>query len=321
VTRVHPIHLRVPAKINLILRVGERRPDGFHALYSLMQKVGLYDELTLAPAARLELRVSGLAVPAGADNLVLRAARRLAESAGAGRPLGARIELQKRIPVAAGLGGGSGDAAATLVGLNRLWRLGLARRQLAELGRALGSDLPFFFGRAAAWVEGAGERVRPVRLGGPAWAVLVNPGVAVSTAWAYAALDDWRRGGLGRARALGIPRAPRRALSFPRKRLTSGLNPNRISAVATTPVPLANLLAHLSNDLEPITTAAHPVIAEMKRRLAGLGAAKALMSGSGPTVFGVFFDPRAAAAAAHRLGRERPKWGIWVAPLLRRSPF
>jgi 4-diphosphocytidyl-2-C-methyl-D-erythritol kinase len=106
-----------------------------------------------------------------------------------------------------------------------------------------------------------------------------------------------------------------------RKRLTSRLNPIRISAVATTPVPLANLLAHLHNDLEAITAATHPVIGEMKRRLTALGAKKTLMSGSGPTVFGLFFDSAAAAAAAQRLGRERPKWGVWVAPLLRRSPF
>lgn len=258
-----------PAKINLYLKVLGRRPDGYHDLESVMQKLVLADQLSLRRQnGTISLTCSDPALPAGEDNLVWRAARLFLDHTGT--PGGVRIHLEKRIPVAAGLGGGSSDAAAVLVGLNRLFAAGLSEEQLAGLGLKLGADVPFFVRpAAAALARGIGERLSPVAGLTSGHLLLVNPGFAVSTRWVYENLA-----------------------------LTSGGNPY-ILAPESGPLTNGNsgpaaLDFHVApsscfvNDLEAVTINRHPVIGEIKQALLDFGARIALMSGSGPTVFAYF---------------------------------
>ena len=169
-----------PAKLNLFLHVTGRRADGYHELQTLFQLIDLADEITLTVRADGQIeRSSGAAgVPAESD-LVVRAARSL--QAASGTRLGATIGVHKRIPLGGGLGGGSSDAATTLLALNQLWACGLSLVQLAALGLPLGADVPVFVQGSSAWAEGVGERLEPVELP-PAWYLLIHPGVHVSTA-------------------------------------------------------------------------------------------------------------------------------------------
>ncbi len=174
-----------PAKINRFLHVTGRRADGYHTLQTLFQFISLADDIHITPTAdaRIE-RVAGAAAIAPEADLVVRAARAL--QAGTGSRSGARIAVSKRIPVGGGLGGGSSDAATTLVALNALWRTGLDTAALARIGLELGADVPVFIGGQAAWAEGIGELLTPVTPDTP-WFVLVDPGVAVATATVFAA--------------------------------------------------------------------------------------------------------------------------------------
>ncbi len=177
-----------PAKVNLYLHVTGRRADGYHELDSLIAFAGVGDTVTVWPADDLSLAVDGPfadRLPPAPDNLVLRAARRLARAAGV--EAAAAITLTKRLPVASGLGGGSADAAATLRLCNHLWGAGLSDDRLAELGSSLGSDVPLFFHLPAALMEGRGERVREFSLAWSGWALLINTGSLVSTPEVYQA--------------------------------------------------------------------------------------------------------------------------------------
>lgn len=298
------IALRAPAKINLCLRVLGRRPDGYHDLESVFQMVGLYDEVTIRPRRLgISVDVKGADLPRGCGNLAYDAAVALAREAGGSRA--ASIHLAKHIPLGAGLGGGSSDAAAVLIGLNRLWRLRWPRPRLASLGAALGSDVPFFFFGPTAWVTGRGERVapapslRPSTSGPqPCWAVLVNPGFSVSTQWAFRALDQ----------ALGG--TTRRTI-----RLT---NDGVIYKMGRLSEASPASLRSMGNDLERVSVARHPVIEEIKTQLLKAGAVVARMSGSGPTVFGLFTTRAEAAKAGAGLS---PSWRRWVVRVLRRAPW
>lgn len=286
------ICLRAPAKINLCLRVLGRRPDGYHEIASVMQMVGLYDEVTIRAQRRgIALTVGGADLPTGPGNLAYDAAVALAREAGGSR--GAAIRLTKRIPLGAGLAGGSSDAAAVLVALNRLWKLGWPRARLAELGARLGSDVPFFFFGPTAWVRGRGEQVVPAPRLRPSatdhtlrWAVLVNPGFAVSTKWAFEALGLTNTGS-----ADTMPRSP-------------AVPPSTVWSIP--------------NDLERVTATTYPVVEEIKARLQKAGASVVRMSGSGPTVFGAFFTRAEAAGACDVL---LPSWRRWVVRMLRRAPW
>lgn len=267
--------LTAPAKVNLHLRVLDRRPDGYHELVTLMQPLSLGDDLALSDQADgLEFSCDDPALVE--NNLVTRAAR--AFFSAAGLPPRARLHLAKRVPVAAGLGGGSSDAAAALLGLNRLHGQPLTPAALWELAQGLGADVPFFLGRVTALCTGVGELVEPW----PGYPlldyVLVNPGLAVSTAWVYGQFDlAWTK--------------------------THGRH--RINRSVSRTLPLAEVLV---NDLEMVTVGAHPELARIKRALLEEGAWGALMSGSGPTVFGVFAEARAAEHAARRLAGMNNWW-------------
>jgi len=171
---------RAPAKLNLFLHVVGRRPDGYHLIQSVMQRIDLCDTITITPTddGRIS-RTRDVAGVAEADDLAIRAARLLQSSANTRR--GAAIGVEKVIPMGGGLGGGSSDAATVLVALDRLWGLHWPRERLMELGLALGADVPFFVGGSDAFVEGIGERITPIALS-PACFVVVHPGIAVPTA-------------------------------------------------------------------------------------------------------------------------------------------
>ncbi len=180
-----PIPWPAPAKLNLFLHVVGRRADGYHELQTLFQLLDLRDQITLAVRQDGEIRrLSGPAGVVAGQDLTVRAARRLQQATGS--RLGADIALDKRIPLGGGLGGGSSDAATTLVALNELWGTGLSRDQLAALGLELGADVPVFVGGRTAWAEGVGERLTAVET--PArWFAVVHPGVAVATAEVFQA--------------------------------------------------------------------------------------------------------------------------------------
>jgi len=179
--------VQAPAKVNLTLRVLGRRPDGYHDLESVVAAVTLFDVLEFSASDDLHLACEGIPVSAGEDNLVLRAARLLRDECGT--RAGARMELEKRIPPGRGFGGGSADAAATLVALDALWGANLTREDLARLGTRIGSDVPFFFGSPVAILRGRGERLEAVRARPRWWMALAWPDYGLATVEVYAALD------------------------------------------------------------------------------------------------------------------------------------
>jgi 4-diphosphocytidyl-2-C-methyl-D-erythritol kinase len=261
--------LPAPAKINLRLDVLSRRPDGYHELRMIMQQLELGDEITIsrqvAPGVVVSCDQAG--VPVGSANIAWRAARTLLDRHG--RDDGLLIAITKHIPVAAGLGGGSSDAAAVLMGVNRLLELGSSREELMELGVKLGADVPFFIYGLRAIAEGIGEKLSPIVRLPEMWVVLVNPKVPVSTAWVY------------------------KNLQLTSKKINDIL-PRSFEDVDA-------VCAVMANDLETVTIPSFPVIGEIKEQLLAHGASGAMMSGSGPTVFGIFSAADQARHAAEVL--------------------
>jgi len=280
-----------PAKINLYLHVVGRRDDGYHLLDSLLVFAAIHDLVVAAPAEELSLAIEGPFAPAlaaaGENNLVLRAARMLAEAAALRR--GAHLRLIKHLPVAAGLGGGSADAAAALRLLCRLWRLQMPAADLAEIGLRLGADVPACLASQPVLVSGIGERLEPLTAALPeAYFVLANPGNPVPTAPVFRARPpDFRT-----ARPIG--------------------------AVPTTLVALIDALGRCANDLQATAVRLHPEIGEVLDALGALpGARLARMSGSGGTCFALFASRSAAAAGAGMLARLRPTWWVAATPMLK----
>ncbi|MDX1575334.1 MAG: 4-(cytidine 5'-diphospho)-2-C-methyl-D-erythritol kinase [Kiloniellales bacterium] len=276
------------AKVNLYLQVTGRRPDGYHEIDSLIVFAGIGDRIEIAEAEGLGLRVSGplaAAVPWDEGNLGFRAARALRERC---RPAaGASIELEKHLPVAAGLGGGSADAAAVLAGLNAHWQAALAPSVLREIALELGADVPVCLYGRPAYVAGIGERLSRAPPLPPAWLVLVNPGVALPTAEVFAA----RRGGFS--------------------------VPGRWSGTLPDLAALAEHLAGLANDLEAPARALAPEVGEALARIGDApGVLLARMSGSGATCFGLFAGRQEARQAAAAIAAEQPGWWVRAAPML-----
>ncbi|MCE8014569.1 4-(cytidine 5'-diphospho)-2-C-methyl-D-erythritol kinase [Halomonas sp. MCCC 1A17488] len=247
--------LPAPAKLNRMLHITGRRPDGYHELQTLFQFLDHGDELCLRPRRDGVIRLApGLSGVPDSDNLIVRAARLLQDETGC--RLGADIHLTKRLPMGGGLGGGSSDAATTLLGLDRLWQLDLTLDRLAELGLQLGADVPVFVRGHAAWAEGVGERLTPVTLDTP-WFVVVHPGIEVATAAVFGAAQLTRN---------------------------------------TAPITMARALQggapSWHNDCEPTVRSLYPQVAEA---LDWLGRrAPAMLTGTGACVF-AWFDSDAEA--------------------------
>jgi len=277
--------LSAAAKVNLALEVLGRRNDGYHEIATVMQAVDLSDRLVLEDADVLELRTTASDVPTDGTNLALKAASTLREMAGSGR--GTRITLEKRIPVAAGLGGGSTDAAAVLVGLNRLWGLRWPGARLAEVAVTLGMDVPFFLRGGAALGTGRGERLESL----PSCAlalVLVNPRVAASTAEIYGGIVPAMYSDGGRVRGMAAALRSRQ--------------PSRVAAT-------------LGNTLERVATSRYREVEQMEAALLAAGALGAAMSGSGLTVFGVARSYDHARQIRARVAQAR--WACWAVRVLR----
>lgn len=287
-TSVRRIEARAPAKINLFLHLTDRRPDGYHVIDSIFLFTDLADRLCVQADNALSLSVSGPFAdriePGDENNLAMRAARRLQQAAETKE--GARILLEKHIPVAAGVGGGSSDAAAALKACSLLWNTALTQERLAALALELGADIPPCLSAGPVRVGGIGERVAPLSQR-PGWAVLlVNPGVAVPTA------EIFRR-----FRGSGAAFRPV---------LPDGVDWTDI----------AWLREATGNDLERHAIAAAPAIGDVLDVMAALrGCRLARMSGSGATCFGLFETPAAAERARSEIAAAHPGWWNWAGGL------
>jgi 4-diphosphocytidyl-2-C-methyl-D-erythritol kinase len=276
------VEVRARAKVNLGLEVLGRRADGYHELRSVMWAIELADRVILeASGDDIALECAAPDVPRTPDNLAWRAAALVRQETGP--TTGTRIRIEKRIPVAAGLGGGSADAAAVLAGLEQYGRRRLGRRRLGALAVTLGMDVPFFLGRSPALAWGRGEKLRPVSAATDLSLVIANPGFPLATRDVYGRLEP---GDFGDGRRIdALVRALRRG----------------VDAVA----------GAVTNGLERAAARLWPGLGEVKAALLGAGCLAALMSGSGPTVFGIAPSHRAALRIRDALG-TRP-WRLWVA--------
>ncbi len=271
------IELKALAKINLGLDVLGRRENGYHDVRMVMQSIYLYDEVKLEKTAEQGITVvSNLSfLPTGDGNIAYKAARLLKEEFQITE--GIKITLNKHIPVAAGLAGGSSNAAAVLFGMNRMFRLGLSQKELMERGVRLGADVPYCIMRGTVLAEGIGEKLSVLPAMPKCTVLIAKPPVSVSTKVVYEALD-----------AKEITEHP------DIDGIIKGLKNNSLKEVA----------ACMGNVLEDVTIPMHPVIKQIKQEMKSAGALNAMMSGSGPTVFGLF-ESRAAAREAQRRIREK----------------
>jgi len=288
--------LPAPAKINLFLHVLGRRADGYHDIESVFVPIALWDLLDFAARQDGQIvREGDLTGPIDAD-LAVRAARALqphalkrASGPSQTAAAGVTIRVEKRIPVGAGLGGGSSDAAATLIALNRLWDLRLSRQVLKQMGRELGADVPFFLGDGAAFVEGTGERCTPVRLP-PCWFVLVFPGEQVSTAQIFA--DP---------------------------KLTRNTKATTISSFSAA-LCEANSGLFGTNDLEPVVRSRYPSVSQALDLLGRYGPAR--MSGSGSAVYCVLRAGEQAQRTLDMVRAQMPSgWCAWAVSGLEELPL
>lgn len=284
----HCLELIAPAKINLFLQVLGKRADGYHDLRSLMCCVGLHDTLTLRmDAACNAITCSDPGLPCDEKNLALKAALRFQRHLAAETPLEPRhlsIHLTKRIPVGAGLGGGSSDAAAVLQALNQYYNTPLDRDQLMAMALSLGADVPFFIDGKPAIAQGVGERLAPYGQLSPLSVVIVYPGFGISTAQVFKNLN------------LGLTKCEKQLRYFPFK------------------YGKFDTARHLCNDLETVALQQFPVIGNIKEELLKQGASGALMTGSGSAVFGLFASIEAARQAGSALANN-PEWRVFVTGL------
>lgn len=250
------------AKINLYLKIGRKLSSGYHNLQAVMQRIDLSDNIAIEPLTedRIIVECTNKELE-NENNLAYQAALLLKKKFKAKQ--GVKIFIEKNIPIEAGLGGGSSDAATTLLNLNKLWGLRLKEKQLVELASQIGSDVPFFIGENAALVEGIGDKIKWIKKSFSINIVLINPGFRVSTKWAYSAFDKQK-------------------LKIKTKADINSL------AKAIEKKDIKEIANNLHNDFEPIVIKKYKVISEIKNNLLRNDALNACVSGSGPTVFGVF---------------------------------
>jgi len=275
------------AKINLCLYVLGKRADGYHNILSVMQAIDLADKIELTKSSSgIKIECENPQIPCGKENLAYLAAETLFENYGIRG--GVKIKIDKKIPIASGLGGGSGNAAAVLKGLNRLYEVGLTDKDLTTLGAKIGSDVPFFFSKGQALVRGRGEIIQDIDLYSDYWLVLVKPSLEIRAAWAYQALK------------IGLTTKPAEVnLKICRDK------PGFFEEVSS-----------WKNDLELGVFEEYPIIRSIKQGLISLGAVRASMSGSGPTVYGLF----ATESKAEEVKAETLK-GDWQIYTTRPTPL
>jgi 4-diphosphocytidyl-2-C-methyl-D-erythritol kinase len=266
------MHWIAPAKINLFLRVLRKRNDGYHDIFSLMQKISLYDELIFSPRPQgIVLHCPGTELPTNDDNLVIRAAKSIFNYCD--YQSGMEITLHKKIPMTAGLGGGSSDAATTLMALNKICSFKLKKSELVKIGAKIGADVPFFIFGNEALASGIGDKLKHLRNLPQLDILLIKPPFELSTKMVYKNLN---------------------------LRLTMGKNNYSIPRI----LDLSDIVHLLHNDLESVSLEIHPELADLKKMLLRHGALGALMSGSGPTVFGIFRNGKEAKKALEVIKKE-----------------
>ena len=276
--------LKAYAKINLGLRIIGKREDGYHNIETIYHRINLCDEIILEPSLSITIMCDNISVPSNENNLCFRAAKLLQQYCNIDS--GVYIKLIKNIPVGAGLGGGSSDAAATLLGLVKIWNLGINKNKLHELALQLGSDVPYFLKEGTAYATGRGEILDYFKFDIPYWIVLVYPNINISTSWAYQSFYDSRF-----------------------KRHESNLKP-QTSKSSLKQILLSNIqrpqeLNHLlHNDFEPIILHTHESIAYIKVSLYAAGAKFAQMSGSGSAVYGLFGSQQEVNSVLDKFGRH-----------------
>lgn len=281
------INLLSFAKINLCLYVLGKREDGFHEISSVIQTIDLADKLELMKIPfGIEIECKNPEVPGGKDNLVYLAANTFFENCKIDG--GVKIKMDKKIPVASGLGGGSSNAACVLKGLNQLYETNLSNQKLSQWGAKVGSDVPFFFSKGQALVKGRGEIVQNVDIFDKYWLVLVKPKIRISTAWAYSVLK------IGLTTKL------------------SEVNLNIYKEKSS----FFGAISSWENHLELVVFEKYPIIKNIKQALINLGAVKASMSGSGPTVYGLFDAESKAEEVKAKIGK-----GDWQIYLMRPTPL
>jgi len=277
------ITLSSPAKINLRLNVLGRRSDGYHELLMLMERVSLSDEIELKVVEKgIMVSVDSQEVPEGESNIAFRAIKEI--MAYSSRNVGIEVKIKKNIPVAAGMGGGSSNAATVIRGLNQLLKLKLPREKLMMIGAKIGADVPFFLFEAPAIASGIGDQLKKIKKIPKMSFVIINPGFPVSTEWVYKTYS-----------INGVPSkgADKSSSSF--QEVPSIFNTKR------------DVVKYLHNDLEEVTAKQYPVIEEIKKMLVQNGALASRMTGSGPSVFGIFPDRPTAEKAISKMSAKADK--------------
>lgn len=269
--RVNTLHLDAPAKLNLRLEILKKREDGYHEIRTIFQKINLYDTLHFALKERRGIRITteDRCLPTGRKNLIYQALRSMLEKSD--YKGGVDVQVEKRIPLGAGLGGGSSNAAAALKAMNELLKMNLGKRELMEAGAKIGADVPFFLFEGSAIGTGIGERLRKITLP-PLWYILIYPNFEISTRWAYQ--------------------------NFVLTKSKYHINLQRLLKSPD------GVLSLLQNDLEGTVSARHPEITQMKEMLISSGAMDAMMTGSGPTVFGLHSDGEQARNTFNKLKKK-----------------
>ncbi len=270
------LSLKSHAKVNLFLEVLWKRDDGYHEIESLMQEISLCDNILL------EDRLEGItilcpnkeiSIPSDHNNLAHKAARLLITKFNIKK--GVSITIDKKIPVGAGLGGGSSNAASVLKGLNQLWNIGLKNRQLQELGAEIGSDVPFFINGKTALVKGRGVKIHTWITVPKTWIILAVPNISVSTKWAYGRLD---------------------------RELTKNINSARLPTLEK--LQFKGIVDNLFNRLEGVVLKEYPIIETVKEKMTACGARGALMSGTGSAVFGIASSKNKAYKIAEKISND-----------------
>lgn len=275
---------RAYAKINLGLDVVKRLPDGYHQVKMIMQNIGIYDELTFEKAEHaVTIVTDSIELPTDENNLIYKAARYLFDKYSISS--GLRVRLRKNIPIAAGLAGGSADAAATMKGINVLFGLGLSTGELMKDGSAIGADVPYCILGGTALAEGIGEKLTPLPPIPACYILVVKPEINVSTKYVYEHLN-----------LQAVTRHP------DIDGMTAAVKAGQLDGITS----------RMQNVLETVTVLAHPVIADIKEQMLCLGAENSLMSGSGPTVFGIYRERNTAEAAYEEIVKSNPAKQVFL---------
>jgi len=281
---VKKIRIKSYAKLNLYLEILNKRKDGFHNIYTLFERIGLADTITLEslPGVKIEIHSDSREIPLDQANLAYKAALILQKSLNLKK--GVKITIEKRIPVGSGMGGGSSNAAYTLLGLNRLWHLNLSRKQLCNFAQKLGSDVPFFiYNCPFALGEGRGEKIKPLKALNrfKMWHVVAVPRIFVSTARVYAGWDKAEKG--------------------QNLRLTSAKSNAKLLILNLRKRDLLGVAHCLFNSLEKVTTSLYPDLVRVKKNLQKTGLQAAMMSGSGSAFFALCVSRKEARQARTKL--------------------